>query len=99
MVGGDPAVFHRVLARGGADAVWTSKVLDAGLRAKFGVLRWTATGPLEVSTRTGDTQAPDATWSPWSNPLAQPRRSTSPRGRFIQVARAGGATRTRSSAT
>jgi hypothetical protein len=85
VVGGDPAVFHRVLRRGGSDAVWTSKVLDAGLRAKFGVVRWTATGPLEVSTRTGDTQAPDGTWSPWSNPLTQAAAVTSPGGRFVQV--------------
>ena len=85
VVAGDPAVFHRVLARGGSDAVWTSKVLDAGLRAKFGAARWTASGPLEVSTRTGDTQAPDATWSPWSNPLAEAGVVPSPSARFIQV--------------
>ena len=85
VVGGDPAVFHRVLSRGGADAVWTSKVLDAGLRAKFGVLRWMGSGPLELSTRTGDAQAPDATWSPWSNPIAQPAVVSSPAARFVQV--------------
>jgi len=85
VVGGDPAVFHRVIARGGADAVWTSKVLDAGLRARFGAVRWTASGPLEVATRTGDTQAPDATWSPWSNPLAEGGVAASPGARFVQV--------------
>ncbi|HEY2518067.1 MAG TPA: hypothetical protein VGI39_44660 [Polyangiaceae bacterium] len=85
VVAGDPAVFHRVLGRGGADAVWTSKALDAGLRAKFGVLRWTATGALEFSTRTGNTQTPDATWSPWSNGTAQPAAVASPAARFVQV--------------
>jgi hypothetical protein len=85
VVGSDPAVFHRVLARGGSDAVWTSKVLDAGLRARFGALRWTASGPLEVSTRTGDTLAPDGTWSPWSNPVAEASVVTSPGARFVQV--------------
>ena len=85
VVAGDPAVFHRVLGRGGPDAVWTSKVLDAGLRAKFGVLRWTATGALEFATRTGNTQTPDATWSPWSNGVAQPTAVTSPAARFVQV--------------
>jgi hypothetical protein len=85
VVAGDPAVFHRVLARGGPDAVWTSKVLDAGLRAKLGVVSWRATGPLELSTRTGNTAAPDATWSAWSNPLAAPGKATSPDGRFVQV--------------
>jgi hypothetical protein len=65
--------------------VWTSKALDAGLRARFGHLTWQAGGALEVSTRTGDTQTPDTTWSAWSGPLAQGASSTSPAGRFVQV--------------
>jgi hypothetical protein len=85
VVGSDPAVFHRVLAIGGPEAVWTSKPLDAGLRARFGHLTWRATGSIEVSTRTGDTQAPDATWSPWSPPVALGAAATSPPGRFVQV--------------
>jgi hypothetical protein len=84
-VGSDPAVFHRVLSIGGADAVWTSKALDAGLRARFGHLTWQGTGPLEVSTRSGDTRAPDATWSAWQGPIAQGGPSPSPAGRFVQV--------------
>jgi hypothetical protein len=85
VVAGDPAVFHAVIGRGGPDAVWTSKVLDAGIRARFGFLRWTASGALELSTRTGDTQTPDATWSAWSPGIAQPGAVTSPVGRFVQV--------------
>lgn len=81
----DPTVFHRILGRGGPDSVWTSKVLDAGLRAKFGHLAWRSSGAIELSTRTGNTQAPDATWSAWSNPLAAPGAITSPQGRYVQV--------------
>jgi hypothetical protein len=81
----DPAVFHRIVAIGGPDAVWTSKVLDAGLRARFGVLSWHATGALELSTRSGNTAAPDATWSAWSTPLGAPGPSGAPLGRFVQV--------------
>ncbi|MBK6693039.1 MAG: hypothetical protein IPG50_12685 [Myxococcales bacterium] len=83
--GGDPAAFHRVTAQGGDGAVWTSKSFDAGLRAKFGRLSWTASGPLDLSTRTGNTQTPDSTWSDWSAALAQPGAVTSPPGRFVQV--------------
>src|SRR5690606_9094155 len=36
----DPAVLHPVRGVGGPDAVWTSRVLDAGLRARFGKRRW-----------------------------------------------------------
>jgi hypothetical protein len=81
----DAAVFHRVVARGGAEAVWTSKVLDAGLRARFGQLTWRANGALELSTRTGNTGTPDATWSNWSNPIAAAGVVPSPAGRFVQV--------------
>src|SRR5262249_28058419 len=51
----DPVVFHEVKGVGGADAVWTSKVLDAGLRATFGRLSWRSEGALELSTRSGNT--------------------------------------------
>ncbi len=89
----DPPTFHRVVAQGGADAVWTSKVFDAGLRAKFGQLAFRATGQLEVATRTGNTQTPDATWSAWGNlgPGAPGSLGTSaggvtsPPGRFVQI--------------
>ena len=85
VVAGDPCVFHRIVARGGPDAVWTSKVLDAGLRAKFGVLSWRASGALELGTRTGNTAAPDATWSTWTTGMSAPATVTSPGGRFVQV--------------
>jgi hypothetical protein len=81
----DPAVLHAVRGVGGADAVWTSKVLDAGLRARFGTLRWESSGTLEISTRTGNTKDPDDTWSAWSQPLAAAGVVSSPPGRFVQV--------------
>lgn len=85
IVGSDPAVFHRILSIGGPDAVWTSKPLDTGLRARFGRLTWRGTGHPEVATRTGDTQTPDNTWSPWSASIAEGGPTPSPAGRFIQV--------------
>ncbi|MBV9947845.1 MAG: hypothetical protein JOZ69_13410 [Myxococcales bacterium] len=84
-IGSDPAVYHRVLSIGGPDAIWTSRPLDAGLRARFGHLTWNATGSLEVSTRTGDTQTPDPTWSPWSPPVANGGALANPAARFVQV--------------
>jgi hypothetical protein len=85
VVGSDPAVFHRVLATGGPDAVWTSKPLDAGLRARFGHLTWQGAGSLEVSTRSGDTGVPDGTWSAWQGPVAQGGAVPSPPARYVQV--------------
>ena len=81
----DPPVAHRILGRGGPDAVWTSKVLDATLHARFGHLSWRSTGALELSTRSGNTTAPDATWTAWSAPLTAPGTITSAAGRYVQV--------------
>ncbi|MBM4362524.1 MAG: hypothetical protein FJ104_07570, partial [Deltaproteobacteria bacterium] len=81
----DPAVLHPVRGVGGPDAVWTSKPLDAGLRARFGRLDWTATGPLELSTRSGNTAEPDETWSPWSAAIGAPADVASPAARFVQI--------------
>lgn len=81
----DPPVVHRIIGRGGQDAVWTSKVLDATLRAKFGTLSWRATGALELSTRSGNTATPDGTWTAWSNPHTQAGAITSDAGRYMQV--------------
>jgi hypothetical protein len=84
VVAGDPAVFHRLAEQGGPASVWTSKALDAGLRARFGHLSWRGNG-LELQTRTGNTATPDGTWSPWSNPITAPGLVASPPGRFVQV--------------
>jgi len=81
----DPVVFHRVTGKGGADAVWTSHVMDAGLRAHFGLLKWTAEGALELQTRSGNTAEPDKTWSAWSASLAKPAKIKSPAARYVQI--------------
>lgn len=81
----DPVVFHEIKGTGGADAVWTSKVLDAGLRASFGRLNWRGEGALELSTRSGNTIVPDTSWSAWSAGLSQPGDVQSPPGRYVQI--------------
>ena len=81
----DPVVAHPIVGRGGADAVWTSKPLDTGLRARFGHLSWRAKGNLELSSRTGDTALPDTTWSEWSGAVAQGGAIASPAARYVQV--------------
>jgi hypothetical protein len=85
VVASDPAVLHPVRGVGGADAVWTSKVLDAGLRAHYGRLDWVGTGQLELSSRSGNTSEPDDTWSAWSNPIAAASEVPSPAARYLQI--------------
>ena len=82
------ALLFALLAIDTAWFAWsgaTSKALDAGLHAHFGQLSWTASGSLELSTRSGNTQQPDDTWSPWSEPLIKPGMIQSPPARYVQI--------------
>ncbi len=95
LVGSDPVVFHEIKGVGGTDAVWTSKVLDAGLRATYGHLTWRSSGPVELSIRSGNTATPDTTWNAWSaalgapgHPKMEPARYTQIRARFNKDAAA-----------
>jgi hypothetical protein len=85
VVTSDPAVFHPIRGIGGTDAVWTSKALDAGIRASFGRLSWDGTGTIEISTRSGNSEEPDDTWSDWSKPVVGAAPVASPPGRYLQV--------------
>lgn len=62
------AVFAAQPALGG-EASYLSKVFDAGRFAKWGQLRYGASGNVAVHTRSGNTAKPDATWDKWA-PLA-----------------------------
>ena len=84
VVGSDPIVVHRAEGLGGQDAVYTSKVLDAGLRAHFGRIEFDADGKVEISTRTGNTKEPDASWSDWSGAQSASFATASPDGRYFQ---------------
>jgi hypothetical protein len=81
----DPVVFHAIKATGGPDAIWTSKVLDAAIRAHWGRMTWRADGTVELQTRSGNTEKPDDTWSAWSTALAKPAEVKSPAARFLQI--------------
>jgi hypothetical protein len=73
---------------------------DAGTAARWGRISWRATLPggtrVELSTRSGNSGVPDATWSDWSAAYPAPDGSSvsSPAGRFLQwrarLLRAGG---------
>lgn len=85
LVSSDPVAFHEIRGTGGADATWTSKALDAGLRANFGRLTWHADGAVEFQLRSGNNPTPDSTWSDWSQPIAAPGKLNTPPGRFVQL--------------
>jgi hypothetical protein len=68
------------------EGTYESPVRDAKLTASWGRIWWRGGGTVEVQTRTGNGERPDATWSDWSGPYRDPEGNqiTSPRARFIQ---------------
>ena len=63
-----------------------SPVRDAKLTASWGRIWWRGAGNVEIQTRTGNGERPDATWSDWSTAYRSPdgNQIASPRARFIQ---------------
>ena len=69
-----------------AEGSYESPVRDAKLTASWGRIWWRGSGNVELQTRTGNGERPDATWSEWSSLYRDPEGSpiSSPRARFIQ---------------
>ena len=71
----------------GAAGWFESPVHDCGTVARWGRLTWAGTGRgIAFKTRAGNSARPDATWSDWSEPIADPAKSliTSPNARYLQ---------------
>lgn len=68
------------------EGTFESPVRDAKLTASWGRVWWRGTGAVEVQTRSGNGERPDATWSEWSLAYRNPdgNQISSPRARFIQ---------------
>ena len=68
------------------EGTFESPVRDAKLTASWGRIWWRGSGAVEVQTRTGNGERPDATWSDWSAAYRNPEGNqiSSPRARFIQ---------------
>src|SRR5688572_1204030 len=69
-----------------SEGTFESPVRDARLTASWGRIWWRGAGVVEVQTRTGNGERPDATWSDWSTAYRSPEGNqiSSPRARFIQ---------------
>jgi hypothetical protein len=65
---------------------YESPVRDAKLTAAWGRIWWRGSGNVELQTRSGNGERPDATWSDWSTSYRDPdgNQISSPRARFIQ---------------
>lgn len=80
----------RVQSRPSAQAFFESDVLDAGMTAEWGKVRWRvlnpAGDPVRIFTRSGNTEKPGETWSEWHGPLSDSSgsRAESPPARYLQ---------------
>lgn len=69
-----------------SEGIYDSSVLDAKGTATWGRIWWRSNGSVTIQTRSGNTDKPDETWSPWSSALSDQRGAqiASPKARFIQ---------------
>jgi hypothetical protein len=81
---GDAGGLYRVTAVAPSGATWNSKVLDATSPARWGAVRWRGAGALDWEARSGNTEAPDNTWSAWAA-LDADGVIASPASRYVQV--------------
>jgi sugar lactone lactonase YvrE len=86
----NPGKLLRVASARAERGTYTSDVRDAMTVALWGTIKWEALTPagsrLEISTRSGNTNTPDETWSDWSSTYTDREGSsiTSPRARYLQ---------------
>lgn len=87
----NPGRLYRAVEEHGHSGEYLSRIRDAGGMAHWGQVHWDASTPagsrVEVSSRSGNSSAPDNTWSDWSAAYdrADGSRISSPPARFLQL--------------
>jgi sugar lactone lactonase YvrE len=78
--------LYRIRRDSVAEGAYISTVRDTKFAGQWGVISWRGAGQVELQTRSGNTESPDATWSDWSASYKNSNgdQITSPRARFIQ---------------
>jgi hypothetical protein len=79
----------RMISLGPAEqspASYVSPVRDTKSASTWGAIRWEATGPVVLFSRSGNTDKPDDSWSDWAGPYTRKDGETvlSPPARFLQ---------------
>ena len=86
----NPGKIFRLSPQRAVEGSYTSTVRDAQTVSNWGTLSWRAAVPaggrVEIFTRSGNTAAPDDTWSNWAGPYQRPEGEeiTSPNARYLQ---------------
>lgn len=86
----NPGKLFRLSSERAQRGTYESDARDAQMLATWGSLRWRGSVPrdsrIELSTRSGNTETPDETWSAWSPAYSAPEGSpiSSPKARYLQ---------------
>ena len=86
----NPGKLFRLSSTRATEGTYESEPRDAQTVATWGAISWRGTTPadgrVQISTRSGNTETPDDTWSAWSAPYTTPDGSpvASPKARFLQ---------------
>jgi len=85
----NPGKLARLAPERAPRGTYESEVRDALVVSTWGAISWRGTAAgvnkVEVSTRSGNTETPDETWSAWSSPYAETGAAiTSPKARYLQ---------------
>jgi|WetSurMetagenome_2_1015567.scaffolds.fasta_scaffold01494_9 hypothetical protein len=90
VAGSNQGKLYKLQSRQAETGTFESKVLDAKAVSTWGKISWGISNPagakIEISTRTGNTDKPDNSWSDWSSPYEAEagQQITSPRARYLQ---------------
>lgn len=88
VVGSNPAELHLLSEAQATEGTLESPILKGAPIADWGRAYLDAETPtgtnVELQFRTGSTETPDATWSPWTPPLRSGERPALPAARFAQ---------------
>ena len=86
----NPGKLFRLSSDRAARGTYVSEPRDAGTVSTWGTLSWRGTASdgnrIELFTRSGNTETPDETWSPWSVSYTKADGSSivSPKARYLQ---------------
>ncbi len=86
----NPGKVFRLSTGHAAEGTYESDVKDAQTVSAWGALSWRGTTPsgsgIQLFTRSGNSQTPDDTWSPWAGPYknADGQQIQSPKARYLQ---------------
>jgi hypothetical protein len=78
---------YKLMPQKAQSGTFESNALDAKIVSSWGKISWRVANPgsIEISTRTGNTDKADSSWSDWSAPYSAPgQQISSPRARYMQ---------------